>query len=221
MQQDAYQPYRHLSVVDGVAATLRDWMIGGRLRPGAQLKEIELAETLKVSRHSLRAALQIVTREGLVRRERNRGAFVIALTAAEMEDLQIMREAIDTQAARLTIERGLDLSPLREVVEAFERLPPDAAPAAVNNTDVEFHRRFLEIVGSPRLLRAFSELEPQMRIMLAEPRDVPPAHDARLHRALFDALNSNDVEIARAGIRDHLSNSLSNSVRAIAARGIG
>lgn len=218
MQSDNYQPYRHLSVVDGVAATLRNWMIDGRLPPGAQLKEVELAETLKVSRHSLRAALGIVAREGLVRRERNRGAFVIALTAAEMEDLQIMREAIDTHAARLAIERGLDLSPLQAVVEAFERLPPDAPTSEVNNIDVQFHRRFLELVGSPRLLRAFAELEPQMRIMLAEPRDVSHAEDARLHRRLFEALTSNSLETARAGIRHHLSISLSNSVRAISRR---
>jgi DNA-binding GntR family transcriptional regulator len=221
MQSDDYQPYRHLSVVDGVAATLRDWMIDGRLPPGAQLKEVELAETLKVSRHSLRAALGIVAREGLVRRERNRGAFVIALTATEMEDLQIMRLALDSQAAMLVIERGLDLSPLMKIVEAFDRLPPDAPPHEANDLDVQFHRRFLEIASSPRLLRAFAELEPQMRIMLAEPRDVSHAEDARLHRRLFEALASNNIETARAGIRDHLSISLSNSVRAISRRAGG
>jgi DNA-binding GntR family transcriptional regulator len=220
MQSDGYQPYRHLSVVDGVAATLRDWMIDGRLPPGAQLKEVELAETLKVSRHSLRAALGIVAREGLVRRERNRGAFVIALTATEMEDLQIMRLALDSQAAMLVIERGLDLSPLLKIVEAFERLPPDSPPHEANDLDVQFHRRFLEIAGSARLLRAFAELEPQMRLMLGEPR-MSPGHDAEVHRTLFAALTSNNIETAREGIRRHLSLSLTNSVRAIATRGVG
>ncbi|HEV2550333.1 MAG TPA: GntR family transcriptional regulator [Stellaceae bacterium] len=219
MQSDGYRPYRHLSVVDGVAATLRDWMIEGRLPPGAQLKEVELAETLKVSRHSLRAALGIVTREGLVRRERNRGAFVIALTADEMRDLQTMRQAIESQAATLAIERGLDLSPLMNIVEAFEKLPPDEPLRAANDLDVQFHRRFLEIVGSTRLLRAFGELEPQMRIMLAEPRDITYRADAELHRELYEALTSNDIATVLTGIRNHLSVSLTNSLRAIAQRG--
>jgi DNA-binding GntR family transcriptional regulator len=173
-----------------------------------------------VSRHSLRAALGIVAREGLVRRERNRGAFVIALTAAEMEDLLVMRLALDSQAAMLVIERGLDLSPLMKIVDAFERLPPDAPPHEATELDVQFHRRFLEIAGSPRLLRAFAELEPQMRIMLGEPR-MSPGHDAEVHLALFEALTSNDLETAREGIRRHLSISLANSVSAISRRARG
>jgi DNA-binding GntR family transcriptional regulator len=212
-----YQPYHHLSVVDGVAATLRDWIIDGRLRPGAQLKEVELAQTLEVSRHSLRAAIQHVTREGLVRRERNRGAFVVALTPAEVEDIQIMRQAIESQAAALAIERRLDLSPLRAIVTALERLPPDAPRREANNLDVQFHRRVLEIVGSPRLLQAFDDLEPQIRIMLAEPR-VSYGDDARYHLELFEALTSKDVATARAGIRAHLAISRVEALRAISER---
>jgi DNA-binding GntR family transcriptional regulator len=216
-QQSAGQPYRHVSVVDGVAATLRDWIIEGQLRPGAQLKEIELAERLQISRHSLRTAIQLLTREGLLRRERNRGAFVIALTANEVEDLQIMRQAIESQAASLAIERKLDLSPLMKIVEAFERLRPDAPILEANNLDIQFHRQLLEIVGSPRLLQAFDDIEPQIRIMLAEPR-LSFEHDAKVHRELFEALSSKDVNKAREGIRQHLAGSRAEALRAISER---
>src|SRR6187551_2392063 len=63
---------RSLSIRD----QLRDAIIDRRLAPGTKLNEAEVGELFSVSRTVVRSALQMLSFEGLVRTERNRGAFV-------------------------------------------------------------------------------------------------------------------------------------------------
>ena len=55
---------------------LRDAIVDRRLAPGTKLSEAEVGALFDVSRTVARSALQMLTFEGLVRSERNRGAFV-------------------------------------------------------------------------------------------------------------------------------------------------
>jgi GntR family transcriptional regulator len=57
---------------------LRDLISSGEVRPGAMVPgELELAAELKVSRHTIRHALGVLTTEGLLRRQRGRGTTVV------------------------------------------------------------------------------------------------------------------------------------------------
>src|ERR1700712_4054400 len=88
------------SLVDASTARIRASILNGELGPGVQLREVELGEALGVGRHSLRAALQALAHEGLVRHEPNRGAFVPRITAADVEDIFRLRLALESEAAR-------------------------------------------------------------------------------------------------------------------------
>ena len=55
---------------------MRDAIIDRRLAPGTKLSEAEVGTLFEVSRTVVRSALQMLAFEGLVRSERNRGAFV-------------------------------------------------------------------------------------------------------------------------------------------------
>ena len=60
--------------------TLRDHILNGTLRPGAELLQTDLAARFGVSRFPVRDALQALAAERLVRVIPNKGAQVIALT---------------------------------------------------------------------------------------------------------------------------------------------
>lgn len=212
------QAYRHVSVIEGVAATLREWIFGGRLRPGAQLKEVQLAQTLGVGRYTLRSAIEILVRQDLLRRERNRGAFVRQITAEDIEDLYIIREAIEGQTAALLVERHLDLTPLRRALDALHDLTAESSWTEVNRRDFQFHRTMNEIVGSPRLRQAFDAIEPQLQLLLSTTQSDMPnyANVAAFHDRLFDALTSGIPERARSAIREHINISRREALSAIA-----
>ena len=66
----------HEDRAQAIRDTLRDAIVDRRLAPGTKLSESEVGTLFDVSRTVVRAALQMLAYEGLVKAERNRGAFV-------------------------------------------------------------------------------------------------------------------------------------------------
>ena len=63
----------HSSTVDRTVAELRRAIFDGELESGIPLREVALAETLRVSRPTVREALGMLVAEGLAVREPHRG----------------------------------------------------------------------------------------------------------------------------------------------------
>ena len=89
---------------DRAYASLRDDILNWRLLPGAPLAEIEVAERLGVSRTPVREALGRLAADGLVE-SRGRVDVVADLGVDHLTELFELREALDTQAARLAARR--------------------------------------------------------------------------------------------------------------------
>lgn len=56
-----------------IAQALRQKIIAGELLPGARLSERELTSQLDISRNTLREVFRLLTQEGLLRYQPNRG----------------------------------------------------------------------------------------------------------------------------------------------------
>lgn len=84
---------------------LRDDIIQWRLEPGAPMGEIEMAARVGVSRTPVRDALSRLIAEGLVTTDNGRTARVAAVSLDGIRELFELREALETQAARLAARR--------------------------------------------------------------------------------------------------------------------
>ena len=82
------------------AARLREWITGGRFMPNERLIETDLAEALGVNRANVRMALAMLEQEGLVVRERNRGARVRLVSDAEAIEIAEARQSLEALVAR-------------------------------------------------------------------------------------------------------------------------
>src|ERR1700733_11927879 len=80
---------------------LRDEIIQWKLEPGTPLGEVETSLRLGVSRTPLREALSRLIAEGFVRTGPGRTAVVTSLSRRDIVELFELREALETQAARL------------------------------------------------------------------------------------------------------------------------
>src|SRR5665213_3459484 len=84
---------------------LRDEIIQWKLEPGTPLGEVETSLRHGVSRTPLREALSRLIAEGLVRTGPGRTAVVTSLSRRDIVELFELREALETQAARLAARR--------------------------------------------------------------------------------------------------------------------
>jgi DNA-binding GntR family transcriptional regulator len=84
----------HSSTVDRVAEELRRAVFEGELEAGTPLREVALAESLGVSRPTLREALAMLVAEGLATREPNRGVSVASPDPESVRDVARARAVL-------------------------------------------------------------------------------------------------------------------------------
>jgi DNA-binding GntR family transcriptional regulator len=80
----------------------------GRLAPGSRLNERVLCERLRVSRTPLREAFKVLAAERLIELNPNRGASVVALSRADVEQLFELMSALEGLSGQLAAERRSD-----------------------------------------------------------------------------------------------------------------
>jgi DNA-binding GntR family transcriptional regulator len=191
---------------------LRDEIIQWKLEPGTPLGEVETSVRLGVSRTPLREALSRLTAEGLVRTGPGRTAVVTSLSRRDIVELFELREALETQAARLAARRR-DAAVFEALRDDFvsatrsdsaEDRPYDLADALDVAIDAAADSVYLQ--GALRDLRGH----------LARVRRSAHSNAERLSRAtnehvlIVDAILAQDEALAASATSVHLHNSLAN-----------
>jgi DNA-binding GntR family transcriptional regulator len=104
-------------IAEQIAARLAGLIALDILKPGQRLFEIEISDTLRVSRSPVREAIRILERDHLVELHARRGATVTAPEADELEDIFEVRLALFT----ILLEQVMQGRPadLQSTLEAF------------------------------------------------------------------------------------------------------
>jgi DNA-binding GntR family transcriptional regulator len=84
-------------VANTIAEELRQLVAGGTIPPGLRLGQIELAAQFNASPVPVREALKLLTSEGIVEHDPNRGFFVARLSSAEARQLFRMRQLLEEE----------------------------------------------------------------------------------------------------------------------------
>jgi DNA-binding GntR family transcriptional regulator len=183
--------------------SLRDAIIDQRLAPGTKLSEADVGDLFSVSRTIARAALQTLSFEGLVRNERNRGAFVANPSPEEARQVFAARRVVEPGimgqlAGRLAAE---DVAGLRAHLEEEARLTRERGPSARRaeiKTSGDFHLRLAALAGNAILLKFLEELVARSSLVIAlYGRSGASSCAHGEHGRILDALNAGDG--ARAG----------------------
>ncbi|MFN2388551.1 MAG: GntR family transcriptional regulator [Actinomycetota bacterium] len=186
---------------------LRERILTGDIEPGPALPEESIASSYGVARPTVRAALQELVFEGLLRRERNRSAYVPRMTRDDIRDLFFVRAPLELHAVATLAERGVVPAAAEEALHRMERLPPDAPWADVVDAALAFHRGLVQAVGSPRLSRLHRSLEAEVRLCFAQVRRMHgglPSHRPREHAQILAAILQRDPLRATDLLRAHL-----------------
>lgn len=85
------------AVPSNIAGRIRNMIAVGQLGPGMRLGQNELAEMFEASRVPVREALKLLTAEGVVEHDPNRGFFVERFSSAEALQFFRLREMLEEE----------------------------------------------------------------------------------------------------------------------------
>jgi DNA-binding GntR family transcriptional regulator len=189
---------------------LREAIVRGELAPNQRLIEAEMSTAFKLPRAAVRTALVRLEHEGLVERERHRGARVRLVSEEEAVEILQCRAALEGVAAR---QAALKITPagaeeLRSVLERQHAALE--AQDLLNASDVNalLHAKIVELSGHATAQRLIRSLNSQMvrfqfRTILIPGR---PNQSHAEHAAIIDAVIAGDADKAERAMRKHLDN---------------
>ena len=182
--------------VAAAAESIRDMIRRRELLPGEPVRQQDMAERLEVSRVPVREALNSLEREGLLRHERNRGYFVAKLSAAQLAQIYLMRQLLETALVRQLAW------PDKEQLNAIAAINAGLAEAArtgqlsqVALLNREFHQAIFGLSPLDTVHREVNRLwdmsDSYRAFYLAGPSR---HHTAAEHDGIIDALRRRDLD---------------------------
>lgn len=193
---------------------IRMEILTGQLRPGTPLSRRRLAHKLGMSVVPVTDALRRLEEAGLVEVRVRAGTRVRVPTDADIRALYELREALETQSARLCAQRTtpaqrLELRRLaRQLDKLFGRLATRGDDAAfrfaVHSRHVQLHMRIAERAGSPLLRQMIDRSHVLTMNWLFDVAGRRTALPPRFHARLVQALTSGDPDRAEAAMRAHV-----------------
>ena len=85
---------KRASTAEQVAEALREMILRGEIKQGQPLREVSLAASIGVSRNTMREAIRVLAREGIVMHEMHHGAMVTRLETRDVEDIFRVRRVL-------------------------------------------------------------------------------------------------------------------------------
>ena len=199
---------------------LRKAVLDGDLVSGQRLVEPELADSLGVSRSSVRAALIDLAADGLVERIPNKGSRVRVVPTDEAVAIIECRMMLDALCAAKAAERATEpeVEQLRTIGRRMRQAVEEGEPLKYSELNDELYRTvraFSRQPVAPHLLERLHEqvIRHQFRLSLRPGR---PQQWLPEHLALIEAIAAHDPAAAEAATRAHLT-SVAAEFRAAAA----
>ena len=159
------------NLTERIAEEIRSQLVNGALTPGQRLSEAALSESLEISRNTLREVFRMLTKEGLLVHEPNKGVSVAVPSMASIIDIYRVRRMIECQALAQAYPMHPALSLMREAVETAKLLRGEENWSEVGTANMAFHKAIVALADSERLNEMFSHLLAELRLAFGLLRD--------------------------------------------------
>jgi DNA-binding GntR family transcriptional regulator len=196
------------SDVTVVVTAVRDGIMQGRFAPGQRLPEADLVSLYDASRGAVRAALAQLENEGIVERERNRGARVRPISLEEAVEITEARAVVEGLCAAKAAVRATDADRkrLRELGAELTETVAHADVLAYSRVNQLVHRAVRDISGHETAGRVLDRLRTQSvryhyTIALLPGR---PAIGLQEHLHVIETVCAGDPDVAEQTMRAHL-----------------
>ncbi|HEX7710664.1 MAG TPA: GntR family transcriptional regulator [Sphingomonadaceae bacterium] len=179
-----------------IANELRSLIARGTLAPGMRLGQTELAEQFNASRVPVREALKLLSSEGIIEHDPNRGFFVTRLSRDEAEQLFTLRHLVEDELLS-TIEWPSEqqLAELDRRAKRLEELLDAGDRSAWWTEHRQFHTLIFELSPKKTIMREAMRLwalTDRFRALLPLPRRPGEERNVVNKHELLQALRAKD-----------------------------
>ncbi|WP_136161309.1 GntR family transcriptional regulator [Sphingomonas flavalba] len=189
-----------------VARVLRRRILEGRYGEEQFIRQDVIATELGVSRIPVREALAQLESEGLVIREKYRGAIVPKLSLSEIEEIYELRGMIEPYLLAHAIS-NITPRQVRQLREIITRSMATDLVADWAGLNVDFHRKLYEVAGKPLTLQVLDNLliraDRYLKLQNFNSLATKNESDAE-HARILDLVEKRDVKAATAALRTHI-----------------
>lgn len=206
------------SLAEQAYVEIRNQILRGELPFGMALTRRKLAEALRISVPPVTEALQRLERDGLIESKPRAGTRVKVPTSSDIEDRSFLREALETQAARLFAERATAEEKV-ELIEMGQRVDQLYAACESSSSDKEFlffvnsyhmklHLFIAEGARCPSLRDAIEREQVLIFNWLHDTASQRRKLGSDFHARLAQALAEGTAETAGKAMRAHIRHGL-------------
>lgn len=203
------------TAADGIYKTLRDLILGLRLKPGQELNVVELTEQLRVSRSPVRDALMKLANDKLVDIFPQKGTRVSLLDLKQVEEERFIRISLEEHAVQRFMEqwKSSDISAMESCVARQRLAAGEHAYEQFILWDDEFHSIIFNAIGHARsweLIQSQCGNYHRIRLLSFWAEGVPESVIAQ-HEDLISALCARNLQKLLDVEHHHLSKLLSET----------
>jgi GntR family transcriptional repressor for pyruvate dehydrogenase complex len=218
---NSLKPIKKEGVKGQVLWQLRDQILRRTWPPGSKLpSEHELAQTMGVSRASIREGIHHLVSLGILETHHGEGTFVRELNGHvhfnsllpllvldEINILQVLeyRRIVEQGTAALAAERAgdRDLAEMEEVYDQMVRFKDDVAE--FSRADLEFHLVLAKTTGNPVLIKVNNVLRSILEVSMENIVSTLGMQDGlHYHRLIIEAVRAHDAPAAENIMHEHI-----------------
>lgn len=192
-----------------VAGLLRDRLIAGDFAPGQKLSEQSLSDCLGISRNTLREAFRLLTSEGLLRHEANRGVFVMTPRIASVIDIYRVRRVIECGALAGAYVGHPAVLRMQEAVNAARIAYAQKNWRALGSANMSFHAAIVALADSERLSHLYAQIAAELRLsfaLLGSPETLHAPY-VDMNADILEKLQNEQPQLAAMTLNDYLTQS--------------
>jgi DNA-binding GntR family transcriptional regulator len=194
---------------NNVLKNFENLILTGRFRPGQRLVEAELIERLQVSRYWIRDALKILAEKGLVKILPYKGATVIDLSPKEIEDIFVIRVALERLAIHQAVEKltPADLKKLKKFSDLFDQAHKRNETQQMIQHNTDFHDYLFNVADNPPLIQLITDLRTRLHIVRYAAWAAPQVLKKIVeeHKIILKALKDKDLKTLDIVCEKHIS----------------
>ena len=197
---------RAAGLTDAVADTVRQQIIDGQLRAGQHLSEAQLSQQLDISRNTLREVFRILTKEGLLHHEPNRGVTVAVPSMADIIDIYRVRRLIECSALEKAWPLHPAHKPMQQAVQEARQAREQRDWPRVGSANMAFHAGIVALSDSERLSAMFAQISAELRLafgLLDDPEYLHAPY-VDLNAQLLDLLMEGQAHAAARELETYL-----------------
>ena len=196
------------SLSEAAYSRIRSMIITLELEPGSLISESALMSTLKMGRTPIREALRSLANEKLVEVYPRRGMFVSRVDVANLSQLSETRAVLEIKAAELAATRSTaaDQEITKALIKEINAIKGDLDMPTLIGLDQRIHHHIYQCTHNEFLASALDNYYAHaLRIWFLALDRVEHLADAIIeHRALLEAIASNDAKAASKAMKEHV-----------------